>query len=296
MPIKSLVFAIAVALHAFVTSCDNENSITKDDSQDIAEDALTDSYYEDADDLASVSLDASTDDQLGGQNAVGGRITETIVITISDQRKCIGEIGIEVTIEPDTDSTPADPSGKMTIDFGDGCTDIRGNTRRGKLVFVYNGRRFMPNSTVVLTPDEYYINDLKLEGTRTITNISGSTEAAPKFSIVLTNGKATFPDGSIALRQATFTREWIRASSPLNDELIIEGNASGTARSERTYTVTIQEPLVFKRNCGGLPVSGVKIFTVDGKSITIDYGDGACDRSVTYTVGDRTVTTNVGNN
>lgn len=294
--LKSLTIIITMAVFSFVTSCDDENRITGDDSKDISEDALTDSYYEDADDLASVSLDASSNDQLGGQNAEGSRVSEAIIITVNDQRKCIGETGIVVSIEPNVDSTPASPSGKMTIDFGTGCTDSKGNTRKGKLVFVYNGRRFLPGSTVVLTPEEYYINDIKLEGTRTITNISGSTEAAPKFEVTLTNGKATFPDGSVALRQATFTREWIRAASPLNDELRIEGNASGTARSGRDYTVVIEETLVFKRNCGGLPVSGVKLFTVDGKNININYGNGDCDRSVTYTVGDRTVTTSVGNN
>jgi hypothetical protein len=270
---------------ALMSSCSDENRLTLKDSQDIAEDALTDSYFADADDMSGIAIQ-SDNETAGLSPAVGAR-----GINVQDSRMNCAT----VTITPDPASTQAVPKGVIVIDFGTECTDLRGNVRTGKIIITYNGRRFISGSTVVLTTDNYTINGIKLEGTRTLTNITGSTEAAPKFSVTLVNGKATFPDGSVALREASFTREWIRATNPSNDELRVGGSAEGTTRRERDYTMTIEETLVFKRFCE-LPVSGVKLFTVDGKVITIDYGDGECDRSVTYTVGDNTVTTNVGKN
>jgi hypothetical protein len=279
------MFFMMIGVAFFMASCNDENRLTLKDSQDIAEDALTDSYFADADDMSGIAM--QSDNETAGQAPATGARS----INIQDSRMNCAT----VTITPDATSTQAVPKGVITLDFGSGCTDLRGNVREGKIIITYNGRRFIPGSTVILTTDGYSINGIALEGTRTLTNISGSTEAAPKFSIVLTGGKATFPDGSVALREASFTREWIRAANPTEDQLRVEGSASGTTRRERSYTMTIEETLVYKRFCE-LPVSGVKIFTVDGKPITIDYGDGECDRSVTYTVGDNTVTTNVGKN
>ncbi len=292
--LKSTRLAIVVFLTLFVASCDDENRLTKDDTADIAEDALTDSYFEDADDLGSVSLSSAAADDLSGGSA-SGRVRDTLTINVGDTRRCIGSSGLLLTIIRYEDSTPNIPKGKLILDFGSGCTDLRGNTRSGKLIYEYSGRKFQPESTLVMTTEDYYINGIQLQGTRVLTNISESTEASPKVSVVLTNGKAIFPNGEVALREASFTREWIRDTNPVDDVLRVDGDASGTTRSGRSYLVNVEETLVYKRNCG-LPVSGVKVFTVDGKEISIDYGTGECDRSITYTVGDRTVTTNVGNN
>lgn len=271
---------------AFIISCNDENRLTLKDSQDIAEDALTDSYFEDADDMSSLAI------QSDAATAGGATSALTRQITVSDSRFCAG-VSVTITLSPN--STPAIPVGTITIDFGTGCTDPRGNVRTGIIAVAFNGRRFQPGSTLVWTTDNYTVNGVQLEGTRTLTNITGSTEESPKFQIELTGGKATFPDETVATREASFTREWIRAASPVNDEIRLEGSAEGTNRTGVAYTMGIEETLVFKRSCG-FPVSGVKIYTKEGKQITIDYGDGTCDRQVTYTVGDQTITTNVGNN
>jgi hypothetical protein len=178
------------------------------------------------------------------------------------------------------------PHGIITVDFGTGCIDNRLNVRKGKLKFAYNGRRFQPGSTVVLTTDNYSINDIKLEGTRTSTNVQGSTSAAPKFNVVLSNGKATFPDASIAERESDITWEWIRAANPSDDYLIIKSNstASGTTRGGRSYDVSLVEDLKYKRFCG-IAVDGIKRYIIDEeKEIVIDYGDGTCDKAVMITV------------
>ena len=72
----------------------------------------------------------------------------------------------------------------------------------------------------------------------------------------------------------------------MDDSIEIEttSTASGVRRSGRSYEVTLLENLVYKRHCG-IAVSGVKKYVVDGKrEITIDYGDGVCDKDFTITI------------
>jgi len=261
------------------TSCNEEERLTVTDTQDITEEAITDSYFQDMDDMAGVAINAPTDDQYSG-----GRSATTI--TIQDQRfNCAG---IVVTVTPADNSTLDVPKGVLSIDFGlTGCTDLRGNIRTGKVIFTYNGRRFVPGSTVVTTVDNYTINGIKLEGTRTLTNVSGSTSDAPKFNVVLENGKATLlADGTFAERESNITWSWIRAASPADDYLLIDQTsvANGTTRGGRVYSVSLTEGLKYKRFCG-IAVDGIKKYVIDGtKEITIDYGNGDCDKSVVITV------------
>lgn len=262
-------------------SCQDEDRFTSQDSQDVTEEALTDSYFQDTDDMASVALqsDNATD---GGRIASGGRD-----ITIQDERFCAGAV---ITIESTDGSTPDVPKGVITVDFGTtGCKDSRDNTRTGKIIFTYNGRRFRPESTVVTTVENYTVNGVKLEGTRTLTNVATSTSDAPKFNVMLDNGKATFEDNTVAERESNITWSWDRNGTPLNfadDKLIIDqsSTAEGKTRGGRSYSMSLTEQLEYKRFCG-IAVSGIKRFVIDGeKEIIIDYGDGECDKEITVTI------------
>jgi hypothetical protein len=257
-----------------LSSCKEDGErLTASDTQDISEEALTDAYFQDMDDMGGVAVESPSDDQYNG-----GRTSGTITIT-DDRFECAG-----VTIE--THGTVENPQGMIAVDFGAGCIDNRLNVRKGKLKFWYEGKRFQPGSTILVTTDNYSINDVKLEGTRTSTNVQGSTGDAPKFNVVLTKGKATFPDGSIAERESDITWEWIRAANPSDDYLLIDqkSTANGTTRGGRSYAVSLLEGLKYKRFCG-IAVDGIKRYVIDGeKEIVIDYGNGDCDKSVTITV------------
>jgi hypothetical protein len=255
------------------SSCKDEERLTATDTQDISEEALTDAYFQDIDDMGGVVMGSPTENAFSS-----GRSDGTITIT-DDRFKC-AMVTIQAT------GTLEHPTGTITVDFGSGCIDNRMNVRKGKLKFSYSGWRFIPGSSVTLTTEAYAINDVKLEGTRTSTNVQGSTADAPKYNVVLTNGRITFPDGSSAERESDITWEWIRAANPVDDYLVIaqESTADGITRGGRDYHVSLAEPLKYKRFCG-IAVDGIKNFTIDGeKEIVLDYGDGTCDKSVAITV------------
>ncbi len=279
-----------------LASCDNERfNLSNDVAENVENEAATDGYFEDADDMATLAVSADAATASGAKISSSGRAG----VKPSDLRFACAE----VTFSFANDNSTTTPHGYITINFGTGCTDSKGNVRTGIIQVEFIGKRFLPTSKIITTFDGYTINGIQIEGTRTVTNISGSTEDNPKFSIVLTGGKATWPDGSTATRTVIRNREWIRGANPMNDEWIIDGSSSGTNRSGVSYTVDISTatPLVYKRECAigkrvFLAVEGVKVLKTDNKEITIDYGNGDCDKTVTVTINGRSKTIEVKGN
>ncbi|MBT1701644.1 hypothetical protein [Chryseosolibacter indicus] len=272
------LFFISALFVSLISCREEEERLTLQDSQTISEESLVDSYFQDVDDIAQIVIDAPTQQQLGeGRSATS--------ISIHDNRFLCS--GVAVTLTQDASSTPEIPKGNITVDFGaNGCIDNRGNVRKGKLIFAYHGRRFAPGSTVITTTSNYSINDVKLEGVRTLTNIQSSTETAPSFRAVLSGGKATFTDGSLAERTSDITWTWVRGANRVDDYLLVDqsSKAEGKARSGKPYSVALLSPLKYKRFCG-IAVEGEKQITVDrDKKVSIDYGDGSCDRMIVLTI------------
>ncbi len=264
--LKVALFAIVLIIIALLASCNVEElPFNQEDTDNVEIEAVTEAYFEDSDDIASVAL-------LGIDEGEGGRFDNA-----DDERTACATVNF----------TGNRDGGTITIDFGAGCTDARETTRRGKIIITYEGRRFLPGSQVITTFDNYFVNDIRIEGTRTLTNESTSREDAPRVRIVLENGRATWPDGKFITRESNHVREWKRAIAPINDEFWVTGSASGTNLNEREYQVEITNTLVYKRLCAAerifIAVAGTKVLTTNGREVTIDYGVGDCDRKVTIT-------------
>ncbi|MBP9925344.1 MAG: hypothetical protein KBF45_05085 [Cyclobacteriaceae bacterium] len=279
--VKSLSSLALFAL-VFLASCtDDSVKFNTEDSQNVENEATTDSYFEDADDMATIAVAADGSTASGARESSYGRQG----IKPVDMRFNCATITF---LFADNNSTTT-PHGFITIDFGDGCTDAKGNVRKGKIIVEFTGKRFLPDSRIITTFQDYFINGVKIEGVRTVTNVTGSVEENPKFLIEVDNGKATWEDGTFATREVNRTREWIRANNPLEDQWIVDGTAAGTNRNGKTYQVEITKALVYKRECAisakvFIAVEGTKVLSIDNKVITIDYGMGECDRVVTITI------------
>lgn len=188
------------------------------------------------------------------------------------------------TVEHDT------ATNTVIIDYGDGCEGPGGRIRAGKIIIQYSGRRFEPGSSRVVTLEGFSLDGNRVEGTRSVTNISESLSDNPTFNVVLTGGKITFTDGTFATREANHTRTWFRARNVLEDSATVTGEALGINREGLEYSIEITETLVFKRTCSRvfIPVSGQKVITVGGSETIIDYGDGECENLVLVTRGGET--------
>jgi hypothetical protein len=281
---KNIIGSCLLIVLVVLASCEDKVDFNAKDTSNVENEAAVDGYFEDADDMSMLVVAAEPGTLSGSREAASRGIGKD---KLDFRFACAATT---VTVEFAADNTQAVPHGTITIDFGtEGCTDSKGNIRKGKIRVEYKGRRFLPQSTITTTTDGYSINGIALAGTRTVTNISGSTEESPKFNITLTDGKATWPDGSTATREVNRTREWIRGTNPMNDEWRVTGTANGTNRNGDVYEMEITKTLVYKRECAisakvFMAVEGTKELTVNGKLITIDYGTGDCDRTVTITV------------
>jgi hypothetical protein len=190
-----------------------------------------------------------------------------------------------ITVDhPDTTGFPK----IVTIDYGDGCTFVFNSdtiTKKGKIVVTITDRYFITGSQRIMTFYDFYINDVKVEGTRTITNLGMNEQGHLEFSIQLRNGKLIFNDNTFVTCEADKTREWVRTTNWVTDTVFVTGSSTGININGEVYVREITEPLVLI-HCANYKhrwtiVDGTVVtLTGDNPPVTVDHGDGSCDKEV----------------
>lgn len=198
------------------------------------------------------------------------------------------------TVTFDTTSTPR----SITLDFGTvNCTASNGRLRRGRILVSYTGRYRDVGTVITITPDNYYVNNNRVQGTKTVTNLGPNSEGQLQFSVSV-NGSLTAADGSwTATHVANRTRTWIAgAGTPaLSDDVyLITGGGSGVNRNGQAYTVSITNALRVALDCPYITQGTVQITPSGRPARIIDYGSGACDGSFTVSVNGQTFTVVIG--
>jgi hypothetical protein len=261
-----LVFSLA----ALLISCnEDENQLGFTDSQNVASEASVDSYFEDAEDISSTAAMAP-DIALGGRAAgLDDRFCDNVKVKL--MKKSLAN------------------SDTIVIDFGTGCTDPRGNIRKGKIIIIFTGARLQIGNSITITFENFSVNDVKIEGTRTVklTSVDPITH-----EITLENGKVTWPDQTSATRTAHHFRKWDTKGTldRADDEVLLltGGTAAGNNRNGKTYDMQILKDIVFKVTCFKqrryLPVAGEKLIEIDGKSLLVNFGEGECDNVIKVTI------------
>ncbi len=263
------LITITIAILALIFGSCSEDKLgvdtTLDDQESVELESEDEFYLEDADDLSSNYLENES-------SSSGGKVSEEV-----DERLSCAVIT----------RTGADESGTIVIDFGEGCPGPRGNIRKGKIVIEFSGRRNNPGSFWSMEFVDYFVNEVSIEGLRTVHNISEPGSGELVFKVDMENGLMTWPDGSTAKRRVHRIRRHVRNDHGLLDRLIVYGTAEGNHRNGRGFYIEILEPLVYTRECKHqgvfIPVEGVKLIKHGQREITVDYGDGECDNIVVIT-------------
>ncbi len=186
---------------------------------------------------------------------------------------------------PDCMTVVRDIDLKTVIITFDNC-DYRGAVRNGVINVSYT----VPNPdqpiavSIVITFDNYTINNIGIEGT--ITSTFGGTIVKPQIHIVASNMLATFPDDKTISWSSdkTFTIIEGFGDGDISTNVIeMSGTASGINRKSESYTATYTTVTV-DRSCEyGYPVSGTVTIISDKGTSVIDYGTGSCDNTITVT-------------
>ncbi|MBX0292584.1 hypothetical protein K3G63_19225 [Hymenobacter sp. HSC-4F20] len=186
----------------------------------------------------------------------------------------------------------------LTLDFGaTNCLGPNGVARRGKIVAVFSGPYRQAGALTTITLVDYYRNDNRHTGTRTITTLGGGS-----WRLDVQNASVTTAAGTHTwVSQRHYTRTAGAATRTiLDDEYSVTGEASGTNRKGSHYTAVIQQPLHKKLQAGCVRtfVAGtVQILTSKGKELLLNYdptGTQACDNLASITVNGSTRTMRVG--
>jgi len=274
---KRLSFIAGVLIAFGFTACQEDTSLQTDTTSLVSSSSAYDISSEAAISSSVEDLDQTTDEGMAHFFALQGPM---------GMPGGMGRLDC-ATVNRDT------ANNIITIDFGDGCTDRRGILRSGKIIIEYEGLHFQPGAYRKVTLEDYYIDSIKVEGVRTMTNVTdtAATDSLMVFETKLEGGKLTFTDGSFATREAEHIRTNYRGATLEDGYTTLSGSASGTLADGTGYTATILDDLVFKRSCmAHVPVQGVKEFVSGDTTITMNFGDGECDNLVDVTINGVTET------
>ena len=179
----------------------------------------------------------------------------------------------------------------LTIDFGtSNCLCRDGLYRRGKLVAVFNGTYGTVGSSVTITPQNYFVNDNQIAGTKVRTYLGNR-----KMSVVVTGASITTPKGTATWQANRVIEKIAGYDTPriADDVWLITGEASGVNRRGVAYTAVIEQPLkkVLSFGCARNFVSGVLTITNQrGGTLSVNYdpiGGEPCDKVAEVTINGR---------
>ncbi len=166
----------------------------------------------------------------------------------------------------------------ITIDFGDGCEDRHGRIRKGKIIVEVSD--YWKNSGAVrkITTDNLSIDEVEIEGTRTISNLGLNENGRYEFEIVMTGSRVKAGDKTVSMEinHLAVMTEGYSTEETEDDVFSVTGTGSGINHRGNSFTSEITEPLIRKRSCPWF-VSGVTEITSGKRSHTLDFGDGSCD-------------------
>ncbi len=260
----------AIAIMTF-QSCTKDTALDQTSIDLADDDAVSDAVFEDifnSVDNAEIIL----------TSFLKGDIAKSNLVVLSDSCPSITITHASDGIWPKT----------ITIDFGTGCSGLFDQTRSGKIIITVTGPRMTKGSKKTVTFENYYFNGIKVEGTHVIENMGYNNNQNMVFSVTLTNGKLTLPDGKTIQRSVNHQREWtvgLLTKNIWDDECLVTGTATGVNINGVAYTNTITTALKWERVCRFI-VSGVVKIEIPGTDpVELNFGTGGCDAVATVTRG-----------
>jgi hypothetical protein len=153
----------------------------------------------------------------------------------------------------------------------------------GTLTVVYEMESQAAAFTATFT--DFYVGDIKVNGSRTYNIGAGSAESSIEFTVV-SDIELIFADDSIIEEVGTKSLVFQFGETLESSTIAISG--SWTIEMDgNTYVVEVTEDLIGNFGCDHL-VSGLLYVGKNGLAVTIDFGDGNCDNLATIIYPDDT--------
>ena len=270
-----IVSGIAIVMLSFFISCDSSNDGNDNNPTLTAKDIAVNSKI----DVAIDDVVYIVEDQYTAQQSISNRSSTA-------SKSILPTCATFTTVLVDGTWT-------RTIDFGSaGCTLPNGNVLKGKIIISFSNDFTSKSRTLLYRFVDFYHNGKLLQGNKSITYESKSTELLATEHPVMTftvDMKITFDDGKVYSRTGTTVKETIEGNeTPLNWEdnvFLVTGNSATSLANGDTITTVITTPLRYITSCKlPFPVSGIVSITKNTSVGTLDFGDGKCDNLATLTI------------
>jgi hypothetical protein len=256
--------AVTVATTFFMASCGrrNKDTTTTEDTGYATEQSISEKSYNDAESIADQAA-----------NTTGSSLAYKTT-------------GITSACANITRTT-----GLITVDFGTtNCLCNDGRYRRGKILISYTGAYADSGSTHTITFDNFYQNDNKVEGTKTVTNMGHNSLGQPYFNVTV-NGTITLASGAgTVVTNSNRVRTWTDGYTTLgdfsDDKYSLTGSGTITRPSGTVVTVNISSaaPLILVAGCRWVEAGTITFTLPSGLSRSINYGNtAACDNQAVLT-------------
>jgi len=279
---RVLITAFIFLFVAFLFSCKKETSSNTSNNGVTEQDAATYSDEsaqadESFDDIADVSMTAADADN----TASTGRLNRDYHPDFAELREAIG-LCATITVTPDDTTYPK----TITIDFGDSCVGLDGKLRSGKIIINLTDPLRKPGSVLTVSLENFYINHIHIEGTKTISNLSEN--GAIKFSVQVTGGKVTFPSGRGYSYESSKTKIQVAGmDTKICRDNVFEITGSAAIKYNNGVVVKFEvvDPLIKKVACPWLSDGTLKI-AINDRVLKIDYGfphNDDCDNKALLT-------------
>lgn len=173
---------------------------------------------------------------------------------------------------------------QRTLDFGTGCELPNGNVLSGIVTMTHEVDSNPARRMISVTFDNFYRNDVLIEGTRSIERVLSNDAGNPQSTAVVSM-QFTWPNGDTYTREGTRIREWIEGvgSGTWTDNVFsITGNVTTTNVLGNTYAATITTALRREATCPFF-VSGTVELSRNSITGTLTFGDGSCDNEASWT-------------
>jgi hypothetical protein len=254
----NFLFLAVVAFSSVFTSCTKDETLTATDNSPV---------------IASASIDLVNELDIKAGNEVSYNNFTSKKTGKSSVAVCGTVTAVVTTTFPKV----------FYVDFGTGCAK-NNITRKGKLKITFSAPITQFESTMTVERMDYFVNGNKVEGTIVYKNTS--TNNITQWTRTVTNGKFTDTKGDVYENSGTHTvkqTEGLQTVS-LDDNTyeMTQGTHTVTKQNGATITLTVLESLVKKFSCEYVSKGKLKVESALLNGV-IDYGNGECDASGTYT-------------
>lgn len=281
------ITAFAVLFSFFLISCQKENSLSNTADTLTEEEAATysdessqaEASFDDVEDVSMVAAEEEGDASMYGRSTdASGRLLPAF----EELRLRLGPCAV-ITVTPNDSTYPK----TITIDFGpNGCLCADGKYRRGAIVIHLTAPIRRPGAVMTITFVDFYLNRAHIEGTKVLSNLSENGNI--KFTVQVTGGKVTFPNGRGYKYDGIKYVKQIQGGNtrPIRDDVYsIEGRSKTEFNGGLIVNLNTESPLIKKVVCPWIS-NGVLKIKINSRVLFLDYGapnNGNCDNKAMLT-------------